>query len=53
MIRCCDDADFEVIYEIINDAAAAYAGVIPADLWREPYMSRDELRREIADRVVF
>ena len=53
MIRCCDDADFEVIYEIINDAAAAYAGVIPADLWGEPYMSRDELRREIADGVVF
>jgi N-acetylglutamate synthase-like GNAT family acetyltransferase len=53
MIRCCDDVDFEVIYEIINDAAAAYAGVIPADLWREPYMSRDELRHEIVDGVVF
>ncbi len=53
MIRRCDDDDFEIIYEIINDAARAYDGIIPADLWSEPYMSRDELRREIADEVVF
>ncbi len=53
MIRRCDDHDLEAIYEIINDAARAYAGVIPADLWSEPYMPRDELRREIADGVVF
>jgi len=53
VIRRCDDDDLEVIYEIINDAARAYAGVIPADLWREPYMSRDELRREITAGVEF
>ncbi len=53
MIRRCDDDDFEIIYEIINDAARAYEGIIPADLWREPYMSRGELRREIIDGVVF
>lgn len=53
MIRRCDDDDFEIIYEIINDAARAYEGIIPADLWREPYMSRGELRREINDGVVF
>jgi len=52
-IRRCDDDDFEIIYEIINDAARAYEGVIPADLWRDPYMSRDELRREIAAGVGF
>jgi N-acetylglutamate synthase-like GNAT family acetyltransferase len=53
MIRRCTDADFEAIYEIINDAAGAYKGVIPDDVWTEPYMSREELTREIADGVVF
>ena len=53
MIRRCDDDDFEVIYEIINDAAQAYEGIIPPDLWSEPYMSRDELQSEITDGVVF
>ena len=28
---------------MINDAALAYRGVIPADRWHEPYMPRDEL----------
>ena len=32
MIRKCEDKDFEALYEIINDAAQAYKGVIPADL---------------------
>ncbi len=53
MIRRCNDDDFDLIYEIINDAASAYEGVIPAEVWSDPYMSRDELRREIADEVVF
>ena len=47
MIRRCDEQDFEVIYEIVNDAATAYRGVIPADCWSEPYMPREELREEI------
>lgn len=38
---------------IINDAAQAYRGVIPADRWHEPYMPRAELEREIAAGVVF
>ncbi len=53
MIRQANDADFEPIYGIINSAAEAYRGVIPDDRWREPYMSRDELAREIGDGVVF
>lgn len=53
MIRPCDDADFDAIYSIINEAAEAYRGVIPADRWHEPYMSRDQLRREIASGVRF
>ena len=53
MIRPCAEADFEAIFEIINDAAQAYKGIIPADRWKEPYMPRQELRREIDDDVVF
>jgi GNAT superfamily N-acetyltransferase len=53
MLRRCDGSDFEAIYAVINDAAQAYRGVIPADRWKEPYMPRDELRREIDAGVVF
>ncbi len=53
MIRKCDDTDFEAIYEIINDGAEAYKGVIPADRLKEPYMDRDELRHEIEAGVEF
>ena len=53
MIRKCDDTDFEVIYEIVNDGAQAYKGVIPADRLKEPYMDRDELRHEIDAGVEF
>jgi N-acetylglutamate synthase-like GNAT family acetyltransferase len=53
MIRQCGDDDFEAILQIINDAAQAYRGIIPADCWSEPYMPGDELRREIEDGVGF
>ena len=53
MIRPCNTADFEAIYEIVNDAAVAYKGVIPADRWHEPYMPREELQHEIDDGVRF
>ncbi len=53
MIRNCTATDLEAIYEIINDAAQAYRGVIPPDRWHEPYMSREELREEIAAGVAF
>jgi N-acetylglutamate synthase-like GNAT family acetyltransferase len=52
-IRPCAVGDFEAIYEIINDAAQAYQGVIPADRWKVPYMPREELREEIEAGVVF
>jgi GNAT superfamily N-acetyltransferase len=41
------------ICEVINQAASAYRGVIPADRWHEPYMTLDELRAEISAGVVF
>jgi GNAT superfamily N-acetyltransferase len=52
-VRRCDDCDFEVIWDIINDGALAYKGIIPADRWTEPYMSREKLRHEIDDGVAF
>jgi GNAT superfamily N-acetyltransferase len=53
MIRKCTEHDLSVIYEIINDAAQAYKGVIPVDRWHEPYMPIEELKREIDDGVEF
>jgi N-acetylglutamate synthase-like GNAT family acetyltransferase len=53
MIRRCDDHDFELIWAIINDGAQAYKGIIPADRWTEPYMSREKLQHEIDEGVVF
>jgi N-acetylglutamate synthase-like GNAT family acetyltransferase len=53
LIRKSVDADFAAMWAIINDAARAYRGVIPADRWHEPYMSADELKTQIAEGVVF
>ena len=52
-IRECTDDDFDAIFEIINDAAQAYKGIIPEDRWHEPYMSRAQLAHEIGDGVRF
>lgn len=53
MIRPCNDRDFDTIWAIINDGAQAYQGVIPADRWAKPYMSREKLQHEIDEGVVF
>ena len=53
MIRQCSVDEFENIFSIINDSAEAYKGVIPEDCWKEPYMSKDELRHEIAEGILF
>lgn len=45
--------DFETIYEIINDASIAYKGIIPSDRWQEPYMSKEELKKQIIEGVEF
>jgi GNAT superfamily N-acetyltransferase len=52
-IRACGTADFGDVFEVCNDGARAYAGVIAADQWREPYMPEAELRREMAFGVRF
>lgn len=53
LIRECRTSDLPAMFTIINDAAQAYRGVIPADRWHDPYMPMDELRGEIADGVRF
>ena len=53
MIRRCDERALELIWAIINDGAQAYKGIIPADRWTEPYMSKEKLQHEIEDGVVF
>ncbi len=53
MIRKCADEYFEEIFNIINEAAIAYKGVIPPDRWHEPYMTQEELKAQISDGVRF
>ncbi len=52
-IRLCRDDERTEILRIINEAAEAYKGVIPADCWHAPYMLSEELTGEIAAGVVF
>jgi N-acetylglutamate synthase-like GNAT family acetyltransferase len=53
VIRKSIGADFAAMLAVVNDAAQAYRGVIPADRWHDPYMTADALEREIAEGVVF
>ena len=53
MIHPCAEDDFDAMYAVINAAATAYAGVIPADRYHVPYMPAGELRAEIAAGVRF
>ena len=53
MFRRCNKSDSNSIYKIINSAAIAYKGIIPADREKEPYMPREELAEEINSGVIF
>ena len=53
MINSCRPDHFDAIVSIINEASVVYRGVIPPDCWHEPYMSREDLRREIDAGVAF
>jgi N-acetylglutamate synthase-like GNAT family acetyltransferase len=52
-IRGSRAADVRSIFTVINAAAQAYRGVIPADRWHDPYMPEEELASEIAHGVEF
>ena len=53
VIRPCRDDERADVLAIVNAAAEAYRGVIPADRWHEPYMDARELDAEIAAGVAF
>jgi GNAT superfamily N-acetyltransferase len=53
LIRPCRADEGATILAIVNAAAEAYRGVIPADRWHEPYMDAGELRRELDAGVAF
>jgi GNAT superfamily N-acetyltransferase len=53
VIRACRDDERAAVLAIVNAAAEAYRGVIPADRWREPYMPKHELDGELAAGVEF
>ncbi len=53
MIRKLTNTDFQEIITVINDAATAYKGKIPADRWKEPYMDAQEIKEEIQNGVQF
>ena len=53
MIQKLTNADFQTILNIVNDAAIAYKGKIPAGRWKEPYMPTRELEEEIQRGVQF
>ena len=52
-IRKAGAGDTATALRIINAAAEAYRGVIPADRWHDPYMPADHLEREMRDGVAF
>jgi len=52
MIRQCNQNDTKRIYFIVNEAARAYEGVIPADCYHQPCMPMAELEGEMK-RVTF
>jgi N-acetylglutamate synthase-like GNAT family acetyltransferase len=53
LIRRCRDDERAAILTIINAAARAYCGVIPGDLYHDPYMLPEEFERAIDAGVQF
>jgi GNAT superfamily N-acetyltransferase len=52
-IRPCREEEAETMLAIINSAAEAYRGAIPADCWHKPFMPAAELRSDIAAGITF
>ena len=53
ILRLCTDADLPAMVAVVNAAATAYACVIPADRYHQPYMPLEEIMAEIAAGVRF
>jgi GNAT superfamily N-acetyltransferase len=52
-IKPCERKDESEILAIINESARAYRDVIPSDRYHEPYMTVDELRKEMREMTFF
>jgi GNAT superfamily N-acetyltransferase len=53
MIKELTFVEADTIFDIINKAAAVYKGNIPADCYHEPYMTKEELSREMESMTFF
>lgn len=53
MISKLANDDFQAILTVVNNAAEAYRGKIPAECLKEPYMPIEELEEEIESGVQF
>jgi GNAT superfamily N-acetyltransferase len=53
MIRELSLQDTDAIYEVINQAAHAYEGIIPDDCFHQPYMPKEELQGEMGNMTFF
>ena len=45
--------NFSEVFDVINDGARAYKGIIPQDRWHEPYMTEEELLAQLNEGVEF
>jgi GNAT superfamily N-acetyltransferase len=53
MIKELSSQDSDTIYQIINEAAQIYSGIIPDDCFHQPYMPLKELQREMGNMTFF
>ena len=53
MIHKCVSENFREVFEVINDGASAYKGIIPQDRWHAPYMTEEELLAQVNQGVEF
>jgi GNAT superfamily N-acetyltransferase len=53
MLRKLLSSNFDSILAVVNEAAQVYKGIIPNDIWKDPYMPPEELKKEIDSGVVF
>jgi len=49
-IRCATIADIPAIVALINEADQVYRAIIPPELWREPFVTKERLLQEWAER---
>ena len=52
-MRELNSGNADTIFDIIYKAAGAYKGTIPADCYREPYMTKEELFHEMGNMTFF